>query len=173
MEIPRSYHVLYFLILTPSIVCSRFCYRFLRMLRMRMQFHAKEDAIPTMVIGAGEAGNTIIREIINSRKVEQERDVVCVIDDDPAKIGTRIRGIPVIGGRECIVDAVEKYHVKSIIFAIPNPSQQGKEGDPADLQRDRRYTFDPAWYLPADQWGSERFHAAQGKDRRSSWAGSR
>ena len=128
MEIPRSYHVLYFLILTPSVVCSRFCYRFLRMLRMRMQFHAKEDAIPTMVIGAGEAGNTIIREIINSRKVEQERDVVCVIDDDPAKIGTRIRGIPVIGGRECIVDAVEKYHVKSIIFAIPTlPSKEKKE----------------------------------------------
>lgn len=127
-SLPRSYHMIYFLLLTPCVVCSRFCYRFLRMVRFRMKFKSQKNAIPTMVIGAGEAGNTIIREIINSRKVDQERDIVCVIDDDPTKIGTKIRGIPVIGGRECIADAVEKYHVQSIIFAIPTlPSKEKKE----------------------------------------------
>lgn len=125
---PRSYHMIYFLILTPSIVCSRFCYRFFRMLRLRMKFNNQKNATPTMVIGAGEAGNSIIRECINSNKVKHNRDIVCVIDDDPTKIGTKIRGIPVIGGRDCIVQAVEKYHVKSIILAIPTlPSKQKKE----------------------------------------------
>lgn len=124
---PRSYHMIYFLILSPCIVCSRFCYRFFRMLRMRMKFnYQKGRAVPTMVIGAGEAGNAIIRECINSNRVEKKRDIVCVIDDDPTKIGTRIRGIPVIGGRECIASAVEKYHVKSIILAIPTLSSKQK-----------------------------------------------
>lgn len=124
--LPRSYHMIYFLLLTPCMVCSRFCYRFIRMLRVRLKFQSQKDAITTMVIGAGEAGNTIIREIINSNKLE--RDIVCVIDDDPKKIGTKIRGIPVIGGRDCIADAVLKYHVESIIFAIPTlPSKEKKE----------------------------------------------
>lgn len=127
-DLPVSYHVIYFLILTPAVTCGRFCYRFLRLLRSRLKFQTQKNAIPTMVIGAGEAGNTIIREIINSRKVEENRDIVCVIDDDVNKIGTKIRGIPVIGGRNKIPEAVEKYHIKSIIFAIPTlPSKQKKE----------------------------------------------
>lgn len=127
-DMPLSYHAVYFLLVTPIVICSRFCYRFFRRLRSRLKFQTRKNAISTMVIGAGEAGNTIIREIINSQKVEQERDVVCVIDDDPTKIGTRIRGIPVIGGKDKIKDAVEKYHIQSIIFAIPTlPSKDRKE----------------------------------------------
>lgn len=122
---PRSYYMIYFLLLCPAVVSCRFFYRFLRMLRSRLKFRMENDAIPTMVIGAGEAGNIIIREIMNSQYIE--RDIVCVIDDDPAKAGTKIKGIPVIGGRECIPDAVKKYHVESIILAIPTlPNKERK-----------------------------------------------
>lgn len=125
-NLPRSYYMIYFLLLTPGIVGERFFYRLLRLIRARVNFSRQKNAIPTIVIGAGDAGNTIIREIINSDKIE--RDIVCVIDDAPDKIGTKIRGIPVIGGRDVIADAVERYHVQLIIFAIPTlPSKEKKE----------------------------------------------
>ena len=75
-----------------------------------------------MVIGAGNAGQSIIRDIKQARELEDE--VVCVIDDDPNKWNRYIEGIPIVGGRDTILENVEKYQVEKIYLAIPSASAQ-------------------------------------------------
>ena len=70
-----------------------------------------------MVIGAGSAGQVLIKELINSDKVDTK--VCCVIDDNPNKIGKMLEGIPIVGNRYSIVEMVKKYRVNHIIYAIP------------------------------------------------------
>ena len=70
-----------------------------------------------MIIGAGEAGRMLMREISNGDKV---RGVVrCIIDDNAEKWGKHMDGVPVVGGRKRIAYAAEKYNIRQIIFAIP------------------------------------------------------
>ena len=71
-----------------------------------------------MLIGAGEAGRTLIQEIQNSRYLDQK--VCCVIDDNSRKIGRFIMGIRVVGDRYAIQKNVEKYGIEQIIIAIPS-----------------------------------------------------
>lgn len=76
-----------------------------------------KQAIPVMLIGAGEAGSIILQEFKNSKFVEKE--IVCVIDDDPKKWGTFIHGVPVVGGRRKITQSVVRFGIQEIVLAIP------------------------------------------------------
>ena len=79
-----------------------------------------------MVIGAGDAGNMIIREIRSSGVLKSK--VVCVIDDDENVHGLNIQGIKIIGGRDKIKEAVKKYKIDEIIIAMPSvPSREKKK----------------------------------------------
>lgn len=72
-----------------------------------------------MIIGGGSAGQMIINEM--HRKPEYKScKIRCIIDDDYYKHGQYISGIKIIGGREIIADAAQKYDISFIIFAIPN-----------------------------------------------------
>ncbi len=72
-----------------------------------------------MIIGAGSAGQMIINEM--HRKNEYAKcKIRCVIDDDYYKHGHYISGIKIIGGRNMIIEAAEKYYIDYIVFAIPN-----------------------------------------------------
>lgn len=75
-----------------------------------------------MVIGAGAAGQTLMREIQRSSKLNNMR-VKCFIDDNTNKNGRFIEGIPVAGTRDDIFAAVEKYKIDQIIFAIPTATK--------------------------------------------------
>ena len=77
-----------------------------------------------MIIGAGAAGRMIIRELKGSD--EADAKPVCVIDDNSNKWGRVIEGIPIVGGRESILAAVQKYHVDQILFAIPTATPEEK-----------------------------------------------
>ena len=72
-----------------------------------------------MIIGGGSAGSMIINELSKNSPVPNSR-IKCVIDDDPAKKGTYISGIHIVGGRDMIIEAAEKYRVDTILFAIPS-----------------------------------------------------
>lgn len=74
-----------------------------------------------MVIGAGEAANVIIKEIINSNFSTMK--IKCIIDDDKGKWGKYIQGIRVVGGREKIIDCAETYGIDEIILAVPSISR--------------------------------------------------
>jgi len=74
----------------------------------------------TVIIGAGEAGEKIIREVRDNPRFNY--DVVGFLDDDPSKLGLNIHGFPVIGGIEKIGDIAESYKLEEAIIAIPSAS---------------------------------------------------
>ncbi len=93
----------------------RFSYRIARVLRLRRGRH---DFKRVMVVGAGESGRVIIREIKGNLNMGLQ--VVCAIDDNAGKWGRYLEGVPIVGGREDIASACEDYEVDQIIFAIPS-----------------------------------------------------
>lgn len=115
--IPRSFIVLYIGWLGIAAVFPRMMIRILRGgRRIPLQTIGKQ-AIPVMLIGAGEAGSIILQEFKNSKFVEKE--IVCVIGDDPKKWGTFIHGVPVVGGRRKITQSVVRFGIQEIVLAIP------------------------------------------------------
>ena len=119
IDIPRSYFPLHLIFMASLVICSRFSYRFLR--RASNQYHC-ESSHRIMVIGAGDAANILIREMINSSYLDGK--VVCAIDDDKLKIGKYIQGIKIVGNRNTILENVEKYGITDIIIAMPSASQK-------------------------------------------------
>lgn len=115
LHVPRSYYFLYGMIFLMLILISRFMYRFLRMLRRKKRLAL--EGIHTMVIGAGEAGNMIIKEIITSEHLNLK--VSCVIDDDPEKRGRYIHGVKVVGDRTKIIHYAQIMAIDEIIIAMP------------------------------------------------------
>ena len=74
-----------------------------------------------MVVGAGEAANAIIKEIVNSNFSAMV--IRCIIDDDKGKWGRYIQGIKVAGGRDKIVECADIYNIDEIIVAMPSTSR--------------------------------------------------
>ncbi len=117
--VPSSYYFLYMFCLLSLIFVSRFSYRFLRSLKHRNQ--NRKNTISVMVIGAGEAANAIIKEIVNSNFSTMV--IRCLIDDDKGKWGRFIQGIKVVGGRDRIVECADIYEIDEIIVAMPSASR--------------------------------------------------
>ncbi len=125
-SMPRSFYVLGTVFSFIGTTVIRFCYRLLRYLLSHLEgtFHpdSKENV---MVIGGGEAGKLLVRELSTSEHVHTR--VVCVIDDNETKWGRRLEGVKIVGGRNSIVEAAAKYKVHRIIYAIPTGSAQNRK----------------------------------------------
>lgn len=123
LRMPRSYWFLYAGVLTCITVITRFAYRFAR--RMKKKFVDKRrgtEVSRVMVIGAGAAADVLIRELKTSDHLHKH--VECVIDDDVDLKGKMIQGCHIIGGRECIAEAAERYQIDEIIIAMPSISRK-------------------------------------------------
>lgn len=116
-EIPRSYYILYTIYLMGGIFLLRVSFRMLRGKTPLTMKHMEKRKSPTMLIGAGEAGNIILNEIKNSQYVNKK--IECIIDDDPAKKGMYLRGVPIVGNRNLILAYALHYNIEEIIIAIP------------------------------------------------------
>ena len=114
--IPRTLYVLIFFMVLAGTGISRLALRFLITLSSRE--NKTSEAIPVLIIGAGDAGNLMARDI--KQYHANDRHIVGFIDDDPSKLNNLAFGIKVIGGRQAIAGAVEKYGVKEIIIAMPS-----------------------------------------------------
>ena len=104
----------------------RFSYRGLRRISHIMESYDKNNPLKkTLVIGAGEAGRTIARQIM----VEDPRShvVCCFVDDNPYKKGRTVEGINVEGNRYSIPALVSKYGIEEILLAIPTIDDENKE----------------------------------------------
>lgn len=121
--LPRSCYFTAGVFMTVAMCTSRFMYRIIRTLIQNYR-HTSEQ-INIMIIGAGEATNVLMREIANSRYLDNSK-VVAIIDDDPQKIGKFIRGVKVVGNRNNIKEYARYYEVDEIIFAIPSASTKTK-----------------------------------------------
>ncbi len=123
-KLPRSCSIIYFLVLMCLVGATRFGYRALRHFRRRYMTRSNSSNI--MVIGAGDAGNMIVREILASEHVN--KTIKCIIDDDTTKIGNYIHGVRIVGDSSTIPHFVEKFAINEIIIAIPSASK-------ADIKR--------------------------------------
>ena len=74
-----------------------------------------------MLIGAGEAGRVLVREILTSERISAK--LCCVIDDNRAKWGKYLEGVPIVGGRDMIPAMVRRENITQIIFAIPTADE--------------------------------------------------
>ena len=119
-RMPASYYLFGALIQFLLIIGVRFSYRFILLERSRRSI--SRSAEPTMLIGAGSAGQMILRDIIRAK--ETDLDVKCIIDDNPNKRNRYLEGVPIVGGREDILVSVEKYRIKKILVAIPSASAE-------------------------------------------------
>ncbi len=99
-------------------VIIRFSYRFILLLRDSRDA-AGEVETNVLLIGAGSAGRMILRDVNYVKGgANGSAKVVCIIDDNPNKWGRYIDGVEVIGGRDKILYAVDKYEIKEIYIAI-------------------------------------------------------
>lgn len=78
-----------------------------------------------MIVGAGNSGAVILKEITSSAHVKDA--VVCFIDDDPNKWGKFLNGIPIVGNRGDIPEMAERYHVDEIYVAMPSASAKDRK----------------------------------------------
>ena len=123
---PRSYYVLYWFFLFGFTCVVRFSYRIMRVLSSRKSsILGRKPRINVMVIGAGAAANMILKEIEVSQYINLR--VKCIIDDNPGCHGKLLRGIPIAGGRDKILEAVSEYGIDEIIYAIPSANRQTRK----------------------------------------------
>lgn len=119
MRMPLSYYVIGTLIQGVAIVGVRFSYRFILLQRsLKLKLTEERTTSNVMIIGAGSAGQIIIRELKNSHKING--NPACIIDDNPNKWNRFIEGVPVVGGRDDIMYNVEKYNINQIMVALPS-----------------------------------------------------
>ena len=116
-RLPISYHVFGGFLQGAFLLASRFSYRFYWLLASRYFHDAGMPRESAMLIGGGSAGQLILRDLQTTEQCNIRFH--CIIDDDPNKRGTAIEGIPVIGGRERIKEAVERYGINKIYVALP------------------------------------------------------
>ncbi|MCM1100411.1 MAG: polysaccharide biosynthesis protein [Clostridium sp.] len=125
-RVPRSYYLLYWFILTLGTCCIRFGYRILRIVNnKRASMVERKQKVNTMIIGAGAAADMILKELENSMYLNLQAR--CIVDDQPGCHGKLMRGVPIVGGRDCILDAVHQYGIDEIIFAIPSADNRTKK----------------------------------------------
>jgi len=117
VRMPLSYYLFGALVQMLLLIINRFSYRLLKLLRRKHLSEAEGDE-RIMVIGAGSAGQMILRDINHGG--DGKGKIVCIVDDNPNKQGRLMEGVPVVGGRDKILSSVQKYRVKKIYFAIPS-----------------------------------------------------
>ena len=157
---PRSLKYMNYLALLTAMLGSRFAYRLARRLRSRPD----RERSRTMLIGAGQAGSLILRDLNQSH--HSRNKVVCIIDDDKAKQGTFLMGVPVVGGRESIAQTAEKYRVTDIILAIPTaaPSERRRIVELCQQTKCRIQTLPGIYQLASGQVNVQAIRDVQVED---------
>lgn len=118
--LPRSVPLIDSLLALVIVGSTRFSVRLADTWLKRMRPHS--SALRVLVVGAGEAGMMMVREMQNYAAIGMEP--VGFVDDDPHKYATRIRGLPVLGTRQDILALVREYHIHQVLIAMPTASGQ-------------------------------------------------
>lgn len=120
-RIPYVFYLDYFFLQIFIVLCVRFFYRFVRMLKKGL-FNGNSDAVNVMIVGAGEAGSIIAREISQSGKLKYR--IACIVDDNPDKKGSFVGNHKIMGNRNDIPELAKKYNVKEIMIALPSAKKE-------------------------------------------------
>lgn len=121
-RLPRTVYAMGWIITFLFIGGIRFSYRIGRRFK---SINTKEitNFKRVMVIGAGDAGSMVIRELKNHDELKSLP--IAVIDDDEKKHRANIHGVPIVGGRTKIRDIVKQENIDEIIIAMPSTSKSG------------------------------------------------
>ena len=120
-RMPVSYYLGGALIQFALVVGIRFLYRFVLLMRSsRDQARNKKGRV--MIIGAGAAGQLLLHDMLRSSEVHDT--ACCFIDDNPNKWGRYMDNVPIVGGRDDILENVRKYEIDKIYLAIPSAGAQ-------------------------------------------------
>lgn len=126
-RMPRSYYVLWFVLMTGAAICGRISFQVIQKTINRINRAREKDSTPrVMVVGGGQAGTLIIREMKASEKIHGYP--VCIVDDDRDKQGRFIDGVQVDGTRGDIPELVREKGIDSIYVALPSaPGEEIKD----------------------------------------------
>jgi FlaA1/EpsC-like NDP-sugar epimerase len=116
---PRSIPLIFLLLVIVATAGPRLLLRLLGSYQ-NGRSHYSGLVKPVLVVGAGDAGAMIVREMRQNPGLGLY--VVGLIDDDPRKHGMSIHGVPVLGSRQQIPLLVPRLHIKQVIIAIPAAS---------------------------------------------------
>ena len=115
IAMPRSFYVFNWVFLFILLAGSRLSIRLLRQIKRKYEKSGEKRNV--MIVGAGSAASLLIKEL---QYGPGDARIVCIIDDNPAKKGKYIHGLPIVGSRNEIPQMAKKYNVDEIIIAIPS-----------------------------------------------------
>ena len=121
-QMPAAYYVVGTFVQFLLVLIVRFTYRFLRLERGKRTKQASASRV--MLIGAGSAGNMVLRDMHHAKEINER--VICIIDDDKSKWGRSMEGVPIVGGRHDILLNVEKYKIEKIYVTLPSASKEDR-----------------------------------------------
>jgi len=116
--------VIFELLLFLMVLGARFYFRIENRLKTGRGFTRTQDKKRVLIIGAGEAASLVVKEI--ERRPDLNMEVLGLVDDDPEKIGSQIRGYYVMGTRDDMSKLVVSRGIDEVIFAIPSISASEK-----------------------------------------------
>lgn len=124
-RMPYTYYVFGVLLQFVFVLGVRFSYRFILLERSRRAVANSKKSSRVMLVGAGSAGRMILHDM--NLATDSKDKVVCLIDDNPHKIGKYIDGLCISGNRYDIPDMVQKFNVDKIYITIPTISPADKK----------------------------------------------
>ena len=126
VALPRSSCIIGLILSCVCTVGIRFSYRLVKTVQMKLVHMAHASHMKNvLLIGAGDAGRALATEFVTSDLVKD--NLVCVIDDNPVKLGKRLCGVPIVGNRNDIPEMVKKYKISKIIYAVPGSSAASRK----------------------------------------------
>ena len=128
VRLPRSVYAMAGILTFFALGGTRLSYRISRRVK---NIVVKDDGQVTrvMVVGAGEAGSMVIKELKDHQELNSIP--VLVLDDDIRKHNSHIHGVPVKGGRDKLIQFVKEYSIDEIIIAVPS----AKKSEISDILR--------------------------------------
>ena len=125
LRMPRSYFFVGYVFSILLTTALRFSYRLVRSYLNKTKLDSEEGIDRIMIIGGGQAGLTLIRELVSSSHLNGK--VCCVIDDNLNKKGRMLEGVPIVGNRYDIEQKVKEYGITRIIYAIPATTGENRK----------------------------------------------
>lgn len=116
-RMPYTYHIIGVLFQFMFVLFIRFGYRFILLERSRRRVASSKESSRVMLVGAGAAGRMVLHDL--NLATDSKDNVVCLVDDNPHKIGKYIDGLCISGNRYDIPSLVEKFNVDKIYITIP------------------------------------------------------
>ncbi|MCB0722471.1 MAG: polysaccharide biosynthesis protein [Ignavibacteriae bacterium] len=115
-DLPKSLPIIDGFIIFIFISISRLSIKFFERFNERQASEKLGERV--LILGAGKQGASVVEEM--QRNTKLGLSPIAFIDDDPNKKNVSIRGIPVVGGRDLLKEAVKMLNIQKVIIAIPS-----------------------------------------------------